>query len=483
MALADLRTFLHQLDAAGELKAIHGAHRNLEIGVITELSLQHDGPALLFDEIPGFPPTNRVAANVCSTLRRSLMVLGLDPELSREEAIATMRQRVQDYKPVPPVVIDGGPVLENVRTGADVDLTQFPVPMWHELDGGPYIGTGHAVIQQDPETKVVNVGTYRGQLHSRNATGIFFTLPTKDGSVILRKYWAQGKPCPVAVSYGPEPLLFLSGCSSNGIPPGTPEYEYTGYLAGEPVPVIRGHLTGLPIPANSEIAIEGEIPPPDQESRDEGPFGEWTGYYWGIATKEPVIRVKALYYRSDPILYGAPPLKHPNGYAFGLRLQGLRSGMLSHFQRLELPVRSVSGIGPLGTTVITVHQERPDDVQRIMAELDKLSSNNRLILLVDDDVDPSDPYEVLWAVGTRFDPEQARISVVPSAWNLDPTMTLEQRTGEQPVPYKRLVINGCRPFERLKDFPPVNVFSADRRRAAWERWGMTEWLGRPKSKM
>ncbi|MPZ14635.1 MAG: four helix bundle protein [Chloroflexi bacterium] len=275
MPLADLRTFLQQLDALGDLKVMHEASHNLEIGVITELSLQHDGPALLFDQIPGYPPGYRIASNVCSTAKRTLLALGLDTSLTDAEAMAALQKRLDAYKPVPPVVVNSGPVLENIQTGDEIDLTRFPVPIWHELDGAPYIGTGHAVIQQDPESGFVNVGTYRGQLHDRRTTGIFFTLQSKDGSVIMRKYWAQGKACPVAISYGPEPLLFLSGCSSNGIPPGTPEYEYTGFLAGEPVPVIRGNVTGLPIPANSEIAIEGEIPPTDEESRDEGPFGEW----------------------------------------------------------------------------------------------------------------------------------------------------------------------------------------------------------------
>jgi UbiD family decarboxylase len=478
VALADLRGFLQQADALGELKVIHGADRNLEIGAITELSLQHDGPALLFDGIPGYPAGFRVASNVCSTARRTLLALGMDPDLEEEQALALLKERISHYRPVPPAVVDSGPVLQNAVSGDDVDLGIFPVPIWHEMDGAPYIGTGHGIIQQDPETGVINFGTYRGQLHDRRTTGIFFTLPTKDGARIMRKYWAQGKACPVAASYGPEPLLFLSGCSSNGIPPGTPEYEYTGFIADEPVPVIRGPLTGLPIPASSEIAIEGEIPPPDEESRDEGPFGEWTGYYWGVATKEAVVRVKALYFRDDPILYGAPPLKYHKGYAVGMRMQGLRGGMLSRFEELELPVKAVTSLGPLGTTVVSVHQEQPDDVARVMDELDRMSMNNRLIFLVDDDVNASDPWDVLWAVGTRFDPDQARVSIVDSSWNLDPMMTLAERTRNQPIPYKRMIINGCRPFERLADFPPVNTFGDQRRRETWEKWQMADWLAR-----
>ena len=476
MPLLDLREFLQQADAIGELKTIHGADPNLEIGAIAELSLQHDGPALLFDQIPGFPPAYRVAANVCSNRRRSLLVLGLDLDSNEEQATAEMRKRVASYKPVPPRVVENGPILQNVQVGDEVDLNQFPVPVWHELDGGPYIGTGVAVVQQDPDSGFVNVGTYRGQLHDRSTAGIFFMVPSRDGNVITRKYWAQGKPCPVAMSYGPEPLLFLSACGSNGIPPGGSEYEWTGFLAGEPVPVIRGPVTGLPISACSEIAIEGEIPPPDVDARTEGPFGEYTGYIWGTPTREPVVHVKALYYRNDPILYGAPPLRHRTGYAIGLRMEALRRGILSRLQERGLPVTFVTSVGPLGTTVVTVHQERPGDVERIMDELERTPTNNRLILLVDDDVDPYDPWDILWAVGTRLDPETARVTIGESSWNLDPQMTLEQRVSNQRIPFKRLIVNGCRPFDRLDDFPPVNRFSEKRRREAWKKWGMADWL-------
>lgn len=478
MPLVDLRAFLDQADTIGELKVIHGADRNLEIGAIAELSLQNDGPALLFDRIPGFSPAYRVASNVCSTRRRSLLALGLDLDLTEEQATEAMRTRVAGYEPIPPRVVDSGPILDNIEIGDQVDLDQFPVPIWHELDGGPYIGTGVAVVQQDPDTGAVNVGTYRGQLHDRSTAGIFFMLPSRGGNVVTHKYWAQGKACPVAMSYGPEPLLFLSACGSNGMPPGEAEYEWTGFLAGEPVPVIRGAVTGLPISACSEIAIEGEIPPPDVDSRTEGPFGEYTGYIWGTPTREPVVHVKALYYRNDPILYGAPPIRHRAGYAIGLRMEALRRGILGRLQERGLPVKFVTSVGPLGTTVVTVHQEHPGDVARIMDELERTPTNNRLILLVDDDVDPYDPWDILWAVGTRFDPERTRVTIGESSWNLDPQMTLEQRASNKPIPFKRLIVDGCRPFERLGDFPPVNRFSEERRRATWNKWQMADWLDR-----
>src|SRR5581483_8945996 len=119
----------------------------------------------------------------------------------------------------------------------------------------------------------VNVGAYRVQLQGKNTLTIF-SEPDSDGRGIMEKHWARGESCPVAITFGPEPLLFLSACSTTGgaTRRWMEEYEYTGYLAGEPVPVIKGPVTGLPISAGSEIVIEGEIPPPDKESMVEGPF-------------------------------------------------------------------------------------------------------------------------------------------------------------------------------------------------------------------
>jgi 3-polyprenyl-4-hydroxybenzoate decarboxylase len=95
---------------------------------------------------------------------------------------------------------------------------------------------------------------------------------------------------------------------------------------------------------------------------------------------------------------------------------------------------------------------------------------------VDEDVDPEDPWDVLWAVGTRFDPTEARTAIGESEWLLDPLRSTADRISREPRPYKRMIINGCRPFHRLDEFPPVNRFSEERRREAWNKWHMAEWL-------
>src|SRR5574342_1257418 len=112
----------------------------------------------------------------------------------------------------------------------------------------------------------------------------------------------------LAVSFGQDPLLFLAG--SIEVPFGQSEYDWAGAVRGAPVEVIMGEETGLPLPAHGEIVIEGEALPTAR--RDEGPFGEWTGYYASDVRAEPVIRVQRLMHRNDPILLGSPPGKPPS---------------------------------------------------------------------------------------------------------------------------------------------------------------------------
>ncbi|MCH6545157.1 MAG: UbiD family decarboxylase [Deltaproteobacteria bacterium] len=477
--ITDLRKFLQKLDAMSDLKRISGADLKFEIGAISELAFQNHGQALLFDQIDQYPPNYRIASNVCSTRKRSLFAIGMDPGLAEDEAMALFKKRWDAFKPIPPVKVDSGSVMENIQKGEEVDLLKIPVPVWHELDGGPYIGTGLAVILKDPEIGWVNLGSYRLQRYDRYTTGVF-SEPANDGNKIMRKYWAQGKACPVAVSLGPEPIIFLTAAGCTGCPKGVPEYDYAGFLMGEPIPIVEGPLTGLPISANSEIAIEGEIPPPQVEARPEGPFGEWTGYYMGGSVPEPVIRVKALYHRTDPILFGASPLKpHDEAYSFSLPMIFV-TGVWSHLQKLGIPVRRVSNPVKMGVTVITIHQQEKDDVERAMQAIDQIQGPHRLFILVDDDVNPEDPRDVLWAVSTRYDPTTgARVSTIESEWLLDPLRKVEERAQRPSLPYQRLILNGCRPFDRIKDFSAVNLLSETRRNETWNKWKMEEWASRP----
>jgi 4-hydroxy-3-polyprenylbenzoate decarboxylase len=117
-------------------------------------------------------------------------------------------------------VVKDGPALENAQR--EPDLEKFPSPLWHEHDGGRYIGTDDLVIMRDPELNWVNCGTYRSMVQGRDRVGLWMS-PGKHGRQIREKYFKQGKPCPVLLSLGHDPLLFLAG--GNEIRFGLSEYD------------------------------------------------------------------------------------------------------------------------------------------------------------------------------------------------------------------------------------------------------------------
>src|SRR5262245_26925732 len=163
------------------------------------------------------------------------------------------------------------------------------------------------VAMKDPDSGWINYGTYRVQSHEPNVASVMMS-PGKHGLIIMRKYHERGEPCPVAVVAGMHPVLMMLGGIE--IPYGKNELEAAGGILGEPVEVINMPKTGLPVPANAEIAFEGLIHPDDRI--EEGPLGEWTGYYASGSDLEPAIRINTLMYRDDPILVGAIPAVPPN---------------------------------------------------------------------------------------------------------------------------------------------------------------------------
>ncbi|MBM2810674.1 MAG: UbiD family decarboxylase [Chloroflexi bacterium] len=243
---SDLRDFISILEANADLKTIKGAGWDLEMGTICELNHEREGPALLFDEVPGYPPGYRVLAGAMWTPRRSLLALGLSTELDTDEALTAYEERVAAYRPTPPVEVQTGPIYENAFWGDDVDLLKFPTPRWHELDGGRYIGTGCAVFLRDPDTGRIHFGCYRVMVHDRNTAGLYIT-PNKTGAIIRRKYWERGQSCPVAVSFGQDPVLFLGAAQYLGAKNKRElvRYELVGHMRGAPVEVVREEVTGL----------------------------------------------------------------------------------------------------------------------------------------------------------------------------------------------------------------------------------------------
>ncbi|MDP2661516.1 MAG: UbiD family decarboxylase, partial [Dehalococcoidia bacterium] len=198
MSHSDLRGWLARVEELGELRKINGADWNLEIGAVgtTVRKETEKKPALLFDHIKDYPPGYRVLVGPLNTLRRLALTTNLPLDTTALGLVQEWRTKDKAMAPIPPLKVDRGPVLENVHMGDDVNLYEFPAPFWHELDGGRYLGTNHAVITRDPDDGWVNLGTYRAMVHDEKTLG-WYADPAQHGGFHRQKYWDRGEPCPV----------------------------------------------------------------------------------------------------------------------------------------------------------------------------------------------------------------------------------------------------------------------------------------------
>ena len=362
------------------------------------------------------------------------------------------------------MTVSSGPILENVCSGDDVDLFKFPVPFWHERDGGRYIGTGHIVITRDPDDGWVNVGCYRVMVHDRNTLGMNIS-PGKHGRMHRQKYFDRGKPCPVVCCFGVDPLLHMFATRPE--PYGRSEFDAVGGIKGEAMEVITGATTGLPIPAYAEIAIEGEFLP--DQGKEEGPFSEWTGYYASGEKLEPLIKVHRLYHRNDPIITASPE------YRLTARAEHCYELLRAAYIRDQVEKAGVPDVTAVASyfrrflTVLAIKQRYPGHARQtglIASQCQGAAYLGRYIVVVDDDIDAYDINDVLWAMCSRADPADSA-EIIRRCWSgpLDPIIPKERKGFSS-----RMIIDACRPFEWRDNFPPAAHISAERQQAVMAKW-------------
>lgn len=464
----DLRAWVAEVDKMGQLLRIDGAHWDLEIGALTELICRErkDRPAILFDHIPGYPPGYRAMTGLLTAVPRLALTTGMPLDIRPLEFVRKWRQKIHELAPVHPMEVAWGPVMENEMVGPDIDLFQFPAPRWHEEDGGRYIGTASLTITKDPDSDWVNVGTYRIMVHDKDTLGLHIS-PGHHGRVHRDKYFARGQPCPVAISFGQDPLLFV--ISALAIPPGVSEYGIAGAVRGEPVEVIKGVVTGLPLPAQAEIVIEGLSFP--SESRLEGPFGEFSGYYASREKAEPFVKVKRVLYRNNPIITGAPPFRPPSDTTL-FRSLGSSAMVWDNLERAGVPdVRGVwqHEAAHWAFTVVSIKQRYPGHARQaglLASQVPGGAEMGRYVVVVDDDIDPSNINDVIWAMATRADPERS-VEILHRCWSapLDPALPPWQKDLNS-----RLILDACKPYEWLADFPKEASTSPELREQVLQKW-------------
>ncbi len=470
-ALGDLRRCLDLAGEIDDLEVVEGADPELEIGTIYELALEkEDPPVILFDDILGYPKGFRVAVNV-----RSSRVFYTGQGLERVQTYRKHRRQIPD--PIDPVRVNTGPVLENVQEGDDIDTLKFPAPKWHQGDGGRYIGTECLVITKDPDTDWVNAGTYRVEVHDKTTLSVFIE-PGKHGDVIRKKYWARGEACPMVVTVGQAPVLGAVGGSA--VSPGVSEFAVAGARIGRPIELLDAKHTGIPFPADAEIAFEGIMPPPDEVSVAEGPFGEWPGYYASNSRPEPVLQISAVYHRDDPIIVGAPPMRPVlPGCWYGTAGSALfRAATLwDELEAAGVPgitgVWKMPGGGPRFIDVISLNQLHAGHAK--MAGMVAVGCGagaylGRMTVIVDDDIDITNSAEVMWAMATRWDPK-TQTDIIDGCWTgyIDPMLPPERRDADD-MTNSRIIIYAVRPYHWKDDFPKVNAVDKDYAAEVRKRW-------------
>jgi len=471
----EIRKFIEEVRKLGLLKEILGADWNLEIGAITDLNAKRNKYTLLFDEIKGYPKGFRVLTGALLDSKRVGLVLGLSSNLNDIELAKKLRERLnyasKEYMNYDPIIVNDSPLLENIDKEEKINMFKFPAPKWHEFDGGRYIGTADAVITKDPDSSWINVGTYRVMLVDRKKLAIFMDA-SHHGRIHMEKYLKRGEKCPVAISFGPPLSLFIF--SGMEVPAGVSEYNFAGAVVGDRFKVIQGEITGLPIPAESEIAIEGYI---TGEMTDEGPFGEFMGYYAGGKMKSPVIEVERVYYRNNPILLGTAPSIPPYDYSY-FRCP-IRSAMIwEMLDRIGVP--NVVGVWAheVGFSrafiVISIKQTfagHATMVGHIVASSPLGAYGGRYIIIVDDDIDPSDLNQVIWAMCTRSDPSNS-IDIIPNVPSTPLDPMAERRENVKEYTSSRAIVYAVKPFSKLlkNEFPKEVKPSDDLVKKVTEKW-------------
>lgn len=423
MAFRDLREYIDKLEQEGELVRVGvEVDWDLELGGIVRRATETGAPASLFEKIKGYPPGYRVLGAPTANYRRIAIALGLPAGSSFENILEFYISR--KAAPLKPMLVGSGPCKEVVELGEKANLFKFPAPMLHAGDGGRYIGTYHTIITKDPDTGWVNWGMYRLMIHdSRTMGGL--VLPVQHiGMLYYEKYEARNQPMEFAVCFGTEPVTSL--ISAFGIPMGTNEADVVGALRGEPVELVKCETVDLEVPATSEIVVEGIMPP--HERKDEGPFGEYTGFSGNVARPMPVYKVTAITHRRDPILpacaAGAPvdDTQAATGIAWSAEI-------LEDLRRREFPVRMVNVAPEFSTFMCAVSTRVPyTNYAHKLADAvwaTKAGSHIHYVAVFDEDVDVTNLTEMVHAIFTRCHPirgiyQQPRMPGTPLEPYLDP---------------------------------------------------------------
>ncbi|MGA0960360.1 MAG: 4-hydroxy-3-polyprenylbenzoate decarboxylase [Sedimenticolaceae bacterium] len=420
MKYKDLRDFIAQLEAQGELKRIQQeVDPYLEMTEICDRVLRAEGPALLFENVKG--SSTPVLGNLFGTPKRVAMGMGEDKvEALREigKLLAMLKEPsppkgMKDaWKQLPmfkkvldmaPKKIKNAACQQHVIEGDDVDLKNIPVQTCWPGDAGPLITWG-LVITRGPEKPRQNLGIYRMQVIGKNRV-IMRWLAHRGGALDFRD-WQQkhpGEPFPISVALGADPATILGAVTP--VPDTLSEYAFAGLLRGSRTELTQCVGNDLQVPASAEFVLEGHLHPND--NAPEGPFGDHTGYYNEV-DEFPVFTIDRITHRDKPIYHSTYTGRPPDEPAIlGVALNEVFVPLLQK----QFPEITDFYLPPEGCSyrmaVVSIKKQYPGHAKRVMFGVWSFLRQfmyTKFVVVVDDDVNTRDWKDVIWAMTTRMDP-------------------------------------------------------------------------------
>jgi UbiD family decarboxylase len=479
----DIRDLIAALEQANLLVRV-----NQEINKDTELHplvrLQFRGlpeserKAFLFTKVTDVSGRRYDIPVVVACLAGSRQIYGLGLQCDPDKI--SQRWTEARNNPIEPVFVQAAPVQEVVQIGDDLNkpgqgLETFPIPISTPgFDAAPYTSASH-FITYDPETGVRNIGNYRGMVKARTRLGM-----NAGGQQHISQHWRKwqkiGKPMPAAVIIGAPPSV--SYASVVKIPYGVDEYAVAGGLAREPVPVVKAKTVDLVVPAYAEIVIEGFINTELMEP--EAPFGEFTGYM-DPQQLNPFMEITCITHRKNPI-YVAMLSQFPPSESSKIRGTGAEGNVLSFLRSRGFDnitkVAFHESTGSWGLCCIQVSNPKSGQATEILdACHESPTVGSKMIIVVDDDIDPRDADGIFWAMTFRMQPHRD-VRIKPTRlqsadWSAFPPGTGNPggvHAGSSEIQSTRLLIDATRPWP----YPPVSLPRKEIMEEALTLWGKLE---------
>ena len=408
----DLRGFLAHLESQGQLVRVKDAvDVKYEIAAGMRKTSDIEGPALLFENIKGYPGW-RVLGGLFATRKLVALGLGVPQEQMLERYLTLEDQRI------PPEMVTNGPVKEIKWTGSQIDLNKIPIVTHASKDCGPYVTIG-VQIGKDTDSGIRNLSIHRMLLLGKDRLSLWAPADHHLGRMIL-KAEEKGRGLEVATAVGVDPAIIVG--SQSKVPYGIDEFHVAGGLRGAPVKLIKCETIDVEVPALAEVVIEGVTIPGERVA--DGPYGEYPGCY-SEAKQAPVLKVTAITMRNNPIwqtaLTGMPVTENHTLIEYG------NAAVVYREVKKIVPEVKAINLTPGGTfrhhVVVSIKKRAENEGRNVILSLLSLGIGLKQVIVVDDDIDPFDPMQVDWALATRMQADKDVIIIPRIACStLDPSV-------------------------------------------------------------